>query len=196
MGGPRLTIVQVDWMENSMETEYNLTLDDLADRLGMNPRHLTNKKNGPVTRVLETYFWLDLAEGQTYAENIVGLLEGYLSSCGKKGENIDYATWQRSIWELNDVEPSTLEISASDTSALALVSPSVVEIIEPGEEIASLGDTISSFNTALDEFDARWDAVGEQIGNRIVARMAASAKKSINKGLTELLENTSKIGGN
>jgi hypothetical protein len=173
-----------------MDNPYSLTLEDLADRLGMSARHLTNKKNGPVTRVLETYYWLDLCDGDAYAENIVGILEDYLANCGKRGENIDYTTWQRSIWELNDVE------SLPDNSGLALVSPPTVEVVSADAAIGAVADSVLSFNTAIDGFDAYFDAIGEQIGNRAVTRVAVATKKSIDNGLSQLLNNISKMGGN
>jgi transcriptional regulator with XRE-family HTH domain len=173
-----------------MDNPYSLTLEDLADRLGMSARHLTNKKNGPVTRVLETYYWLDLCEGDSYAEHIVGLLEDYLANCGKRGENIDYPTWQRSIWEQNDIE------SLPENSSLALVSPPAVEVVSADVAIGAVADSVLSFNTAIDGFDSYFDAIGEQIGNRAVTRVAVATKKSIDNGLTQLLNNISKMGGN
>lgn len=173
-----------------MDNPYPLTLDDLADRLGMSARHLTNKKNGPITRVLETYYWLDLCESDAYAERIVGLLEDYLANCGKRGENIDYATWQKSVWEANEVE------SLPDNSTFALVSPPTVTVASPDEAIAAIGDSVSSFNVAIDSFDTYFDAVGQQLGNRAVTRVAVAAKRTIDDGLSQLLNNMSKMGGN
>lgn len=171
-----------------MDKPYPLTLEDLADRLGMSARHLTNKKNGPITRVLETYYWLDLCDGDAYSERIIGLLEDYLANCGKRGENIDYATWQESVWEQNAVEPNTTNCQGF------LVPTPKVDIINPDEAITSLGDSVNSFNAAVESFDAYFDAIGEQIGNRAVTRVAVATKKSIDNGLAKMLNNIGKIG--
>lgn len=175
-----------------MENSFPLTLEDLADRLGMSTRHLTNRKNGPITRVLETYYWLELCDGDTYADAIVEKLESYLSDCGKRGENhIAYEAWQEAIWRENNVEAS------QTTSAQGpLVSCPKVEVVSASDAINSLGASVSSFNVAVDNFDAYFDSIGEQIGNRAVTRVAVATKNTIDNGLAQMLETLSKMGGN
>lgn len=175
-----------------MENSFPLTLEDLADRLGMSTRHLTNRKNGPITRVLETYYWLDLCDGDTYADAIVEKLENYLADCGKRGENhIAYEAWQEGVWQDNGIEAS----QASCPQGILVPCPKV-EVVSPDAAIKALGDSASSFNVTASNFDAHFDALGEHIGNRAVTRVAVATKKTIDNGLTQLFDELSKMGGN
>ncbi|MDY6803461.1 MAG: hypothetical protein SXA11_06595 [Cyanobacteriota bacterium] len=176
-----------------METSFPLTLEDVADRLGMSARHLTNRKNGPITRVLETYYWLDLCDGDTYADAIVEKLENYLADCGKRGENhIAYEAWQEKIWQENNAD--SISVHAS-TQGLLVPCPKV-EVVSADQAIKALGDSVSSFNLTTGNFDAHFDAIGEHIGNTAVTRVAVATKKTIDNGLTQLFNELSKMGGN
>ncbi|NEP45509.1 MAG: hypothetical protein F6K35_42365, partial [Okeania sp. SIO2H7] len=113
-----------------------------------------------------------------------------LSQVGKKGDGTQtYTDWQQEIWQRYE-RADALEAS------IGLVPIPKIEIVDRTPALANLEASIGDFNRSLENFDAYFDAIGEQIGNRAVTRVAVATKKSIDNGLTQLLTNISKIGGN
>ena len=166
-----------------MELEEKLySITDIVPYTGLTRKHLM-RKNGPIERVLKTYYWRDDLSpdnGQNLTEEGLDKLLDYVNNCGNNGD-MTYADWQQKIWDDNGVGvPTTEEVETTpifneNTANTVLVTIPEVDIT-PSQNIVNasfdaLNQNQQSFKDTLAQVKAQKYLEGQQLAAEVMQPM-------------------------
>ena len=174
------------------QATFDLTIEDLAGRFGLQPKSLTDSRRGPVTRILETFPGRnDLTDGRYFSEFFSDILSDYLRFCGNDNSGIQFPLWQKKQWgeASESVESESVE---DDGGLIPIPAVQIVDCTPPA--LGSLQTSIGKFNQSLENFDHRCAGIGQAIGDRVVTTIVKNAENSINVGLSDFFAQLKQLG--